>query len=107
MNVSFEDFWDKLTEDEPWFDFTKMRFSRKDMKSAAQDCYAFLLASKSRWQAQDYQDFRRCYLNFLKNAKDIPVGISLQQQPKQEQPTHTEPILTGKEREDWIKKWMD
>src|SRR6187549_984549 len=106
MKVSFEDFWLKLQENEPWFDMTKMRFCRKDLKSVANDCYIFLLASEQRWAAQDYQDFRKCYQSFLSNAKDKQVAPTLQQEEKKE-PEHQEPIVTGEQRDKYIKEWLE
>jgi 2,4-dienoyl-CoA reductase-like NADH-dependent reductase (Old Yellow Enzyme family) len=105
MNDSFEQFWDKLVDDERWYDFTKMRFNRKNLKECAKDCYAFLLATPSRWNAQDYQDFRKCFLNFLKNAKDAPVGPTLQQVEVKVEQKPQEPPLTGAERLARIKEW--
>jgi hypothetical protein len=105
MNDSFEQFWDKLVDDERWYDFTKMRFNRKNLKECAKDCYAFLLATPSRWNAQDYQDFRKCFLNFLKNAKDAPIGPTLQQVEVKTEQQPQAPPLTGAERLARIKEW--
>jgi hypothetical protein len=107
MNDSFEQFWDKLVEHEVWYDQMKMRFFRKDMKEAAKDTYIFLLASENRWACQDYQDFRKCYHNFLKNAKDKPQGPVLQQEEKKEEVKQSEPILTGEARKAKIKEWLE
>lgn len=106
MKVSFEEFWDKLVEHEAWYDQMKMRFFRKDMKDVAKECYIFLLASENRWACQDYQNFRKCYQNFLKNAKDKPQGPILQQEEKKEEKPQS-PIVTGEAREAYIKKWLD
>lgn len=104
--LSFEEFYEKLTAHEIWFDQIKMRFYRRNLQDVARECYLFLLASGNRWAAQDYEDFRRCYLNFLKNAKDQQQGPQLQQEQKKEV-VNSEPILTGKERQARINEWLD
>lgn len=106
MNVSFEEFYEKLTAHEIWFDQIKMRFFRKNLVDVAKECYLFLLASGNRWAAQDYEDFRRCYLNFLKNAKDAPIRPQLQQEETKKEESTGEPVLTGEARNEWIKKWL-
>jgi hypothetical protein len=76
---TFDDFWDKLTEDEIWWDRIKYTYSSKDHRGVAQECYIDLLAQPMRWEKQDYQDFRRCYQKWLANAKPVPVKPQLQQ----------------------------
>lgn len=104
MKLSFEQFWNKLVEHEIWYDQMKMRFYRKNLKQAANDCYLFLLASEQRWIAQDYQDFRRCYQSFLSKAPDEVVRPQLQQ-TETEPLKKSEPPLTGEARMKWIKEW--
>lgn len=107
MSISFEDFWNELTSHELWFEQMKMRFYQKDLKGTANDCYIFLLASEARWKAQDYQDFRRCYQQFLTRAKDVPVKPQLQQTAEVKKEEPQEPILTGEHREARIKEWLE
>lgn len=103
---TFEQFYEKLTAHEIWFDQIKMRFYRRNLQDVARECYLFLLASGNRWAAQDYEDFRRCYLNFLKNAKDQQQGPQLQQsEPKKEE--SKEPIVTGEARKKYIDQWLE
>jgi hypothetical protein len=105
-SVDFEDFWTKLTEDDLWWDQIKVKYGRKDLRGIGNDCYIDLLAQSNRWKAQDYADFRKCYQKWLMYAKDAPVAPQLQQQVKEEPKEEVE-IVTGQEREEWIKKWMD
>jgi hypothetical protein len=104
MKLSFEDFWNKLVENDLWFDQTKMRFCRKDLRGVANECFIFLLASEQRWALQDYQDFRRCYQSFLMKSKDIEHRPQLQQVETRPE-KKGEPPLTGDARMKWIKEW--
>ena len=104
MKLSFEDFWNKLVENDPWYDQMKMRYCRKDLKGVANECFIFLLASEQRWLAQDFQDFRRCYQNFLNKSKDLEHRPQLQQ-VETEPEKKSDPPLTGEARLAWLKKW--
>jgi len=106
MKLTFEQFYTELQKNEPWFDQMKLRYFRKDLKDVANQCYIFLLASEQRWNAQDYQDFRKCYQSFLSNAKDRVTAPSLQQE-EVKLVTHSEPILTGEERDKKIAEWLE
>ena len=106
MKLTFEEFWKKLIEHEIWYDQMKMRFFRKDLKGVANDCFIFLLASDQRWQAQDYQDFRKCYQSFLSKSPDKVSAPQLQQTEVVEV-KQTEPILTGEERDKKIAEWLE
>jgi hypothetical protein len=77
--MTFELFWDKLVEDDLWWDRIKMQYSDKDHRKIAQDCFIDLLAQPQRWKAQDYSDFRRCFQKWLMNAKPMAVRPQLQQ----------------------------
>ena len=105
MKLTFEQFYTELQKNEPWFDQMKLRYFRKDLKDVANQCYIFLLASEQRWSEQDYQDFRKCYQNFLQKAPDKITAPSLQQE-EVKVVTHSEPILTGEERDKRIAEWL-
>lgn len=106
MSVSFEDFWNKLVDHEIWYDQMKMRFFRKDLKGVANDCFIFLLASKQRWDAQDYQDFRKCYQSFLMKSKDMEQKPILQQVEQKTEEPEAE-IVTGEKRKQYIDQWLE
>ena len=105
MKLTFEQFYAKLIEHEIWYDQMKMRFFLKDLKGVANDCFIFLLASEQRWNAQDYQDFRKCYQNFLSKSPDMVVKPQLQQVEVKEE-KQGEPPLTGEERDKRIAEWL-
>jgi hypothetical protein len=102
--TTFEDFWDQLVSDEIWYDRIKYQYANKDIKGTAQNCYIDLLAQSSRWEAQDYTDFRRCFQKWLMNSKPAPVKPQLQQIVVEE-PKHNAPILTGEERQKKLSEW--
>ncbi len=105
MKLTFEQFYTELQKNEPWFDQMKLRYFRKDLKDVANQCYIFLLASEQRWKAQDYQDFRKCYQSFLSKSPD-KVSAPVLQQEEVKEVKHSEPILTGEERDRRIAEWL-
>lgn len=107
MKVTFEDFWNNLVSDDIWYDRIKYQYSNKDIKGIAQDCYIDLLAQSTRWQSQDYTDFRRCFQKWLMNSKAAPVKPQLQQQTTVQEEVSSVPIVEGEERQKYIKEWLE
>lgn len=106
MIASFESFFAELTSDEIWYDGIQVKYTNKDLRSIAQDCYLDLLAQPNRWKAQDYSDFRRCYQKWVMNAKPMAVKPQLQQvEVKENKPDPNYKILEGEERTKRIKEW--
>lgn len=104
--ITFESFWDKLVEDEIWWDQMKVSYARKDWRRAGMQVYEYLLTEKNRWNAQDYSDYRRIWMKKIIWLPDIEV----KQRPvvSTSEPDKTQgPILTGAEREARIKEWLD
>lgn len=103
--MNFESFWDKLVENEIWFDQMKMRYFRKDLRGVANECFIFLLASEQRWKSQDYQDFRRCFQSFLNKAPDMVVRPQLQQVEEKKQEPEIE--ISEEEKKRRYQEWYD
>ena len=102
--LTFEEFYKQLVSDDIWHAQICFMHHKKNLKGVAQECYTWLLAQPNRMAANDFQDFRRAYQSFLKNAKNEHVPVQLQQveEPKKEE---HEP-LTGEARDKWIEKYM-
>lgn len=114
MIASFESFWAELTSDEIWFDGIKVKYTNKDLRSIAQDCYLDLLAQPNRWKAQDFSDFRRCYQKWVMNAKPMVSAPQLQQfaEPvkvlSEDERKRMEPIPKNDPRYDaYLKLWQE
>jgi hypothetical protein len=106
MNITFEDFWNKLVEDDLWWDRMKVSYARKDWRKAGEQTYDYLLTEKARWEAQDYSDFRRIWMKKIVWLPYIQVKPQLQQE--ETKPISTDPKLKpleGEERKRRIKEW--
>lgn len=105
MSITFEDFWNKLVEDEIWWDRMQYRYARKDLRGIGNETYDYLLTIPNRLNFNDVAYWRQL---FAKNAgwkADAPVKPQLQQveAPKPEAPQA--PILEGEARAKRIEEW--
>src|SRR5688572_4862297 len=107
MKVSFEEFWDKLVEDEIWWDRIKIQFARKDLRDVGNTTYDYLLTVPNRLATGDAGDWRQLFRKNCVWAKDKPYGPTLQQVEVKTEEKPQAPPLTGAERLARIKEWEE
>lgn len=109
--ITFDQFWDKLVEDEIWWDRINYRYSRKDLRGIGNDTYDYLLTIPNRLNFNDVAYWRQLFAKKCTWEKDAPVKPQLQQveYPKGGEVSTVEEkiILTGEARAARIKEWLD
>lgn len=103
--IKFEKFWDKLIEDDLWWDRIKYQFSRKDLKAVGNAVYDFFLTQPNRLDERFVGEWRNVFRKNCTWAKDIPYVVT-QQVTIDKESRPQEPVLTGDERDAKIKEWL-
>lgn len=107
--TSFEEFWNKLVENDIWYDIVRMRFHKKDVKKCAGDAFVYLLADGKLIETNDVIAWRKYLTSWLIKAPDAPVTPQLQQveEPRVETDPAKQPIPKSDPRYDnYLKLWQ-
>lgn len=108
MKLTFEDFWNRLVENDIWYEIVRMRFHKKDVKKCAGDAFVYLLADGKLIETNDVIAWRKYLTSWLIKAPDAPVAPQLQQveEPKVVRP-EDKPIPKDDPRYDaYLKLWQ-
>lgn len=103
---SFEEFYNNLVSHEVWYEQMQLQHKGKDIKAAAQKVYGDAIADPVSFKVKDISDHRRHIHYVLFKMPVVPIK-QVYQVTEEKNNNSSEPILTGKERDEWIKKWKE
>lgn len=101
--MNFADWFTELKSNPLWWMRMQEMYCRKNLDTVANETYTFLLGQETRFKAMNFVDFRSCFFNFAKNAKDEVVRPQLQQIEVKEDKDWIP--VTGEERAKRLKEW--